>query len=308
MIELKQITHQFNQHQVLHDISFNIGKGEILGLAGHNGAGKSTLFKIMLGLLKASQGQVFINGCANTDKRFIEVRRQLGYLPENVMLYDNLTGLETLEFFARMKSLKVAECMPLLEKLGLAAAAKRPVRDYSKGMRQRLGFAQALLGRPQVLFLDEPTNGLDPMAIRDFYLQLNELARQGVSIVISSHILAELQQRVHRLAILNQGGLQAIGSVMELRKAANLPLTCRLKLTLSGERMLANLLESCNGIQAQFSPEYCYLHCAGRDKHELLRLLQQLASDLIDFEISEASLEQVFVDMNRPREQTTCSL
>ena len=142
---------------------------------------------------------------------FRAARRAIGYLPENVVLYDNLSGLETLRFFARLKGAPLAQCQPTLERVGLAHAGARPVREYSKGMRQRLGFAQALLGNPQVLFLDEPTNGLDPQAIRDFYATLRGLSQQGVTIVITSHILAELQERVGRLGIMASGKLQAVG-------------------------------------------------------------------------------------------------
>jgi Cu-processing system ATP-binding protein len=105
---------------------------------------------------------------------FRAARRHLGYLPENVVLYDNLSGLETLRFFARLKGAPT-QCQAVLERVGLQHAGQRPVREYSKGMRQRLGFAQALLGKPRVLFLDEPTNGLDPQAIRDFYATLRGL-------------------------------------------------------------------------------------------------------------------------------------
>src|SRR5690606_18340865 len=124
------------------------------------------------GLISITRGEVFIAGARVNGRDFRAARRKIGYLPENVVLYDNLDGLETLNFFARLKGAPLTQCPALLERVGLAHADKRPVREYSKGMRQRLGFAQALLGSPRVLFLDEPTNGLDPHAIRDFYATL----------------------------------------------------------------------------------------------------------------------------------------
>jgi Cu-processing system ATP-binding protein len=175
-------------------VDLDIARGEIFGLIGHNGAGKSTLFKMMLGLIpppRRDPGRRRFGARA----RFSAARRHLGYLPENVVLYDNLSGLETLHFFARSRA-RPWRSASLLDRVGLAHAGKRPVREYSKGMRQRLGFAQALLGSPQVLFLDEPTNGLDPQAIRDFYATLRGLQAEGVTIIITSHILAELQERV----------------------------------------------------------------------------------------------------------------
>lgn len=190
-----------------------IHKGETLGLIGHNGAGKSTLFKMMLGLIPQTSGEININGTSVNGGAFRELRRSIGYLPENVVFYENLTGLETLQFFASLKGCKLNTCLPLLEKLGLAHAAHRRVDGYSKGMRQRLGFAQALLGKPRILFLDEPTTGLDPEAIREFYTILQELNAQGVTVVITSHILSEIQERVQRLAVLKSGKLHALGKI-----------------------------------------------------------------------------------------------
>jgi len=205
-------------------VDLEIGNGEVFGLIGHNGAGKSTLFKMMLGLVRATEGEIRVHGAPVHGRGFRAVRRGIGYLPENVVLYDNLSGNETLRYFARLKGASLAECAPALERVGLAHAAHRAVREYSKGMRQRLGFAQALLGSPRVLFLDEPTTGLDPEAIRDFYATLRELRGQGVTMILTSHILAELQERVDRLAILSAGRVQAVGSVQSLRERVDLPL------------------------------------------------------------------------------------
>lgn len=204
-IALRGVHKHYGALRAVDGVDLDIPQGEIFGLIGHNGAGKSTLFKLMLGLEQLSAGSIHIGGAPIGGRGFRALRRQLGYLPENVVLYDNLDGLETLRFFARLKGAPLADCQAMLARVGLEHAGKRPVREYSKGMRQRLGFAQALLGKPRVLFLDEPTNGLDPQAIRDFYAQLQALKATGVTIVITSHILAELQERVDRLAILASG-------------------------------------------------------------------------------------------------------
>ena len=200
----------------LDNVSLRVPRGQLFGLIGHNGAGKSTLFKLVLGLITPSQGRIQVNGCTVNGPDFRTTRRALGYLPENLVLYDNLTGLETLRFFARLKGAPQTQCAALLDRVGLTRAGGRAVREYSKGMRQRLGFAQALLGDPQLLLLDEPTTGLDPSAIRDFYDQLDLLRSQGVTLVISSHILAELQQRVDALAMLSNGRVCAQGTVQAL--------------------------------------------------------------------------------------------
>ena len=142
-ISLHDVSKHYGALRAVDGVSLDIPRGEILGLIGHNGAGKSTLFKMMLGLTRATQGDIRIGGASVTGRDFRAARRQLGYLPENVVLYDNLDGLETLQFFARLKGAPLAECPAMLERVGLGHADRRPVREYSKGMRQRLGFAQA---------------------------------------------------------------------------------------------------------------------------------------------------------------------
>ncbi|MBL8460137.1 MAG: ABC transporter ATP-binding protein, partial [Zoogloea sp.] len=186
MVEARGVTKDFGTIQAVKGVDLSIAPGELFGLIGHNGAGKSTLFKMMLGLIPLTSGHIHLDGEPITGPRFRETRRKIGYLPENVVLYDNLTGLETLYFFADLKAVPRRECAALLDKVGLTAAAGRRVREYSKGMRQRLGFAQALLGTPRLLFLDEPTTGLDPGAIRDFYRILRELKGEGVTMVLTS--------------------------------------------------------------------------------------------------------------------------
>ena len=223
-IETRGVSKHYGALRAVDGVDLTVQRGEIFGLIGHNGAGKSTLFKMMLGLIAPTEGEILINGCSVRGRGFRAARRHIGYLPENVVLYDNLSGLETLHFFARLKGAPRAQCAPTLERVGLGHAAKRPLREYSKGMRQRLGFAQALLGAPRVLFLDEPTNGLDPQAIRDFYATLRGLQGEGVTVVITSHILAELQERVDRLAIMANGRIQALGSVQALREQTHMPL------------------------------------------------------------------------------------
>ncbi|HND25475.1 MAG TPA: ABC transporter ATP-binding protein, partial [Rhodocyclaceae bacterium] len=225
IVETRGVTRHFGTVQAVQGVDLAVQAGELFGLIGHNGAGKSTLFKMMLGLLPVTAGEILIDGRPVNGPDFRDTRRRIGYLPENVVLYDNLTGLETLHFFADLKAVPRRDCAPLLDTVGLAPAAGRRVREYSKGMRQRLGFAQALLGTPRLLFLDEPTTGLDPAAIREFYRILKDLREQGVTMILTSHILAEIQERVDRLAILEDGRVRAVGTVQALREAMDLPVT-----------------------------------------------------------------------------------
>ena len=293
-IDIQGIHKHYGALHAVDGINLRIARGEILGLIGHNGAGKSTLFKLMLGLETPTAGSIRLNGVPVQGRGFRAARRSLGYLPEHVVLYDNLNGLETLRFFARLKGAPLSQCAELLDRVGLAHAGSRPVREYSKGMRQRLGFAQALLGAPQVLLLDEPTNGLDPQAIRDFYATLRSLQGQGVTIVITSHILAELQERVDRLAILASGKLQALGSVQALREQMHMPLS--IGLTLSPENVPVALaaLATLPGVTPTSTRDGLQLACPREQKIAVIGALAPLGARLLDLQIQEPSLEDLY--------------
>lgn len=295
MIDVRGAVKDYGAVRAVDRVDLEIRPGELFGLIGHNGAGKSTLFKLMLGLETPSAGTLRIDGEAVSGPGFRAVRRRLGYLPENVVLYDNLTGLETLQFFARLKAAPAGECAAILERVGLTHAARRRVREYSKGMRQRLGFAQALLGRPRILFLDEPTVGLDPEAIRHLYAILRELRDQGVTVVLTSHILAEIQERVDRLAIMTAGRIRALGTVQALREQMDLPV--RIEARLAG----AGALEAVRAVLAALPVgaledrgERVAVQCPRELKMPVLEALAGLGDRLVDLDLHEPSLEDVF--------------
>ena len=293
-VSLRGVTKHYGALHAVDGVDLDIARGEIFGLIGHNGAGKSTLFKMMLGLVPATKGDILVGGASVRGRGFRAARRHLGYLPENVVLYDNLNGLETLKFFAHLKGAPLAQCQGVLDRVGLAHAGKRPVREYSKGMRQRLGFAQALLGSPQVLFLDEPTSGLDPQAIRDFYATLRGLQGEGVTIIITSHILAELQERVGRLAILSAGKVQALGSVQELREQTHMPLVFDLRVDEADVPAVAQALVQAIGAIPEPLPLGLRLACPREQKMAVLAALAPFGARVLDIKMQEPSLEDVF--------------
>ena len=275
-------------------VDLEVRSGELFGLIGHNGAGKSTMFKMMLGLIPLSAGEIRIDGAPVPGSDFRAVRRKVGYLPENVVLYDNLTGAETLDFFARLKGVSPANNAALLERVGLLHAAKRRVREYSKGMRQRLGFAQALLGKPRILFLDEPTTGLDPEAIRGFYAILRQLKSEGVTMVITSHILAEIQERVDRLAIMAAGKVQATGTVQALREQMDLPLWFDVRVAAEDFESVRNVLAGLPVGAVEARDGHIAVQCARDAKMTVIAALATLNGKVRDLTVREPSLEDVF--------------
>jgi len=295
LIEILGVHKRYAAVNAVNGVNLDIATGELFGLIGHNGAGKTTLFKMMLGLLPVSAGEIRIGGHAVRGEAFRQVRRSIGYLPESLALYDNLSGLETLHFFARLKGADLASCPALLEQVGLGAAAGQRVRNYSKGMRQRLGFAQALLGSPRLLFLDEPTNGLDPQGILEFYRILGELRQGGVTVVLTSHILAEIQQRVDRLALMRNGCIQALGTVQSLREGQDLPLTLRVSYRPGDEDVLRRLLGSLGIASVETSAGSARFTCQRHLKMPLLTALTAAGPAIRDIDVHEPSLEDVFL-------------
>ncbi len=210
---------QFLRRRVtaVRDVSLSVRRGQIFGLLGPNGAGKTTTIKMLLGLVTPDRGSASILGVPVPHK---ESRARLGFLPENPYFYDHLSPRELLVDYGRLFRLPDAECRrrgdALLERLGVAHAADRPIRKLSKGMMQRVGMAQALLADPEVLVLDEPLSGLDPIGRKEFRDLVLERARAGAAVLLSSHILPDVETTADRVAIINQGVVADEGSLAVL--------------------------------------------------------------------------------------------
>jgi len=195
------------------DVSFEVRRGEIFGLLGPNGSGKSTTIKILLGLLHKTGGLVTVLDRLPSD---VAVKAKLGYLPEESYLYQFLNARETLDYYAKLfgldSSVRERRIDELLDMVGLTAVQFRPVREYSKGMQRRIGIAQALINDPELLILDEPTTGLDPLGTRQVKDLILELGRRGKTIILSSHLLSDVEDCVDRMVILYGGKVQAEGT------------------------------------------------------------------------------------------------
>ncbi|WP_018858105.1 ABC transporter ATP-binding protein [Rhizobium sp. 42MFCr.1] len=228
-ISLEHVSKFYGDTAAINDVSFSLGEGELVALVGHNGAGKTTLIKAILGLLRPTDGKVRVLGEDPVSGNLV-VRREVGYLPESVTFHLALTGREVLSFYAKLKRVPADRWRNLFDQVGLAQnAADRTVRTYSKGMRQRLGLAQALLGEPRLLLLDEPTSGLDPALRRSFYDLILDFQKKGTTVLLSSHALSELEERAERVVIINGGNKIADGTLDELRRIACLPTQIRFK-------------------------------------------------------------------------------
>ena len=207
-LEVRSLTKKIGSTTIVNDVSFSVKKGEIFGLLGPNGAGKTTIIRMIASLINRSNGQVIING-HDLDQDFEGAMHDLGAIVENPEFYKYMSGRKNMIHYARMAKEKItAERINEVARLvKLDHAIDKKVKTYSLGMRQRLGVAQAVLHRPQLLILDEPTNGLDPQGIREFRDYLRQLANEGIGVLISSHLLSEMQLMCDRFAVIEKGKL-----------------------------------------------------------------------------------------------------
>ncbi|MEC1671212.1 ABC transporter ATP-binding protein [Bacillus mojavensis] len=210
ILHIEGLDKKIGSKQILKQISMDVRQGEIIGLLGPNGSGKTTLIRIIVGLLKQNSGSVAINGFKH-DTEFEQAMEAVGAIVENPEFYPYLSGWENLKHFANMhKKIDDERLDEVVERVGLTSAIDDKVRTYSLGMRQRLGIAQAILHRPKLLILDEPTNGLDPAGMKDFRDHIKELAEEeGTAVLFATHLLREVEDLCDRVIIIQKGEIQA---------------------------------------------------------------------------------------------------
>ncbi|MFO1210694.1 MAG: ABC transporter ATP-binding protein [Amaricoccus sp.] len=286
-VALRGVTKRYGPITAVRDLDLALHAGEVVALVGHNGAGKTTQIKMMLGLAHPTSGTVRLLGADPTDDP--AARASVGYLPESVSFHLALTGRETLAFYARLKRLPAGHLDRAFAAVGLADAADRAVGTYSKGMRQRLGLAQALLGDPRVLILDEPTSGLDPALRREFYAIVAERAAASATVLLASHALTELEGRADRVVIVNRGAKIADGTLDALRALARLPVHVRARPTgpfaAPGWHHLAD-----GSFETTVAPE---------DKLALLARLLAEPGGLADLTVTEPTLDDLYAHFLR---------
>jgi ABC-2 type transport system ATP-binding protein len=225
LVQIDNVTKSFGDKFALKNITFSVPSGQICGLLGPNGAGKTTLFRLLMGILKATEGTLFIDGRDAFEER-VEVKRLIGFLPDEPVFYSYLSGREVLELSAAMHGLNVSATMqrmaPTMAKLRLADDIDNYAEDYSRGMKKKLGLLLAMLHEPKLLVLDEPTNGLDVESTHLFYDLIFETAQQGTTVLFSTHLMDHVTKLCSHAVIINEGTLVAKGSLEELRSAYGL--------------------------------------------------------------------------------------
>lgn len=295
-IEIHGLTKIYNGLKAVDNLSFNVRKGEIFGFLGPNGAGKSTTINSLLGLIHADTGILKINGYDMRDEG-IEAKKKLGYLPERANFYDNLTPVQTLNFFCELKGEDKSVVMPLLKEVGLEDAINKKVGNFSKGMRQLLGVAQTMIGKPSIYILDEPMGGLDARWVKVVRDKIRKLNEQGATVIFSSHILSEVQNLCTRVAIINKGKLIAEDTVSNLNKY--LKIKPKLEIIIKGlNGKIPKAVSNLKGVEAVDSKgDILFVTCESPIRVKVISALEDAGFVIENIKTIEPSLEDAFVKL-----------
>lgn len=294
-IELSNVHKKIGKKEIIKGLTFSIRKGEVFGLIGPNGAGKTTTIRMLVGLIGITEGEVRILG-KSIEKDFKEAIQRVGAIVENPELYPFMSGYKNLLHFSRMMPGITKERIDEVVKIvGLEKPIHEKVKKYSLGMRQRLGVAQALLHKPSVLILDEPTNGLDPAGIREIRQYIRRLAEEeGVSVIVSSHMLSEIQLMCDRIGIIKNGELIAIEDVRSEKSSND---TQAFIFEVQPIEKALSILEGYEKIDIKQDGEKLFVQC---EKDTVPKLIQSLVrQDILIYEVSlaESSVEDRFFDL-----------
>jgi len=281
IIQIKDLSKCYGTFKAVEGLNLDVHQGEIFGLLGPNGAGKTTTILMMLGLTEPSSGSVHVCGYPSTSNP-IPVKRKVGYMPDSLGFYDQMTALDNLMYIARLNGLDEKEghrrALEILETVGLTADKDKKTGTYSRGMKQRLGLAEVLIKKPEVIILDEPTLGIDPTGVKDFLSMIRSLSReQGITVLLSSHHLHHVQQICDRVGIFVKGKLLAEGNIETLSKA------------LFGQEGYVTSVKVAQDIPAPWPYETDLMQWAGvnkisiQDKEIEFTCSQDLTADLVRF-------------------------
>ena len=302
MVEIKHLTRYYGKHAAVRGIDFEIRDNEILGFLGPNGAGKSTTMNMIAGYLPSTDGTVIVDGFDITEQA-AEAKRRIGYLPEIPPVYPDMRVEEYLKFAAGIKGVPAkerrAQVESAMERLHITDMRRRLIRNLSKGYKQRVGFAQALLGDPKILILDEPTVGLDPTQVMEVRQLIRELGRDH-SVIFSSHILAEVSAVCERVVIINKGKIRAVDTIEHLESSMSastvLNITCE-----CGKDKLLRLLSDTRGVvkvsdvQEREGRTSCKVEITEESvRSEIMGVLLRNNCNITEMSMDKLSLEEVF--------------
>ena len=302
MIQVNGLVKDYGMRRALNEITFDANQGEIVGFLGPNGAGKTTTMRILTGYLPPTDGTAIVAGYDVTEDS-LEVRRRVGYLPETVPLYTDMTALDYLKFMADLRHVPDSEerAYETLEMVNLGDRANSFIGNFSKGMRQRVGLAQALIHRPEVIILDEPTIGLDPAQVVEIRNVIREVGKDR-TVLLSTHILSEAQQMCDRVLIINKGQIVAEDTPENLQ--SRLVGSQRVMLRVRGDSDgLVEKIREVNGVrEAEVKPDggVEFEISAGQDvRPQVARAAVQAGFDLLEMRPVGLSLEEIFLELTR---------
>ncbi len=285
IIDYKNVCFFYKQQQILFDICLKIQKGESVAIIGHNGAGKTTLIKLLIGVLQPNSGVI------NTTQ-YIQSNK-LGFMPEHNALYAHFTGIELMKYYASLKNINQSAITAALKLVNIDFAADKKISDYSKGMKQRLMLAQAILSNPEVLILDEPYSGLDPNSRKLFSKIFKTIKDKDNNIIFSSHTLDGLDDFVDNIIFINKGKIVLSGSIVKIMQDLNLDHNIELILSnnLNIEKIIAPIKSMINSYKIdnnQLSINY-----KGENNYDLLRMITK-TPDIIDINITKANINNIY--------------
>lgn len=307
MLEVSQLSRSYGDFKAVDDVSFAVGSGEIVGLLGHNGAGKTTVMKMLTGYLEPDEGSVVVAGNALTT-HLKKVQREIGYLPENLPVYPEMTVADYLDYAARLKGIRSANVNAEISRVAgetdLNEKIVDPIATLSRGYRQRVGVAQAILGQPRLLILDEPTNGLDPTQTEQMRQLLRSIAQQA-TVILSTHIMQEVQALCDRVLMLRGGRLELDEPLNQLRTSDRLSIETSLDLN-----ALNTSLFGLGGLQAE------QIDCVAGANHYVLKLqpnedhrslsasiaraIAVAGGELYSLHVTQRDLESLFGEVSAP--------
>lgn len=290
-IQALNLTKRYGQVRGVTDLNLEVREGEVFGFLGPNGAGKTTTIRMLLNLIKPTAGQVSLLGL-DSQRDSVEIRQHTGYLPGEFQLYPNLTGARTLEYFGNLRGgVDWARIKSLAERLELDLSKK--FRQYSRGNKQKVGIIQALMHRPRLLVLDEPTGGLDPLNQQEFYKMVREARQDGSTVFFSSHILSEVEKTCDRVGIIREGRLVEIGNIAELTSLKS----HQLDLSFAGDFPLDELrrLPGVSDVTVTEQGGQQMIHCTvlAENLDSVVKLAARYS--LVNFVSREPSLEESFL-------------